>query len=194
MEQPLQNTDRNHTSRAAVVSRSLFVEDDNGNDDNPQEHLQCEEQVLADAMLAMLNNFMNLSTDVITSGFVYSFETLTPYIMGSGAFMTTAAAGMEELSVLTSSSRCDLTIVLQSTKPWSHGTANYFDGEGRHHDYFELAHFCSGDSKPGLWTLGWFKIGPVPEYFRNVWTLPFHKSFQEMCAPLKPRSMKERMY
>ena len=70
-----QDTDRNHTSRAAVVSRFLFVEDDNGNDDNPQEHLQREEQVFADAMLAMLNNFLNLSTDAITSRFVYSFET-----------------------------------------------------------------------------------------------------------------------
>ena len=94
IQPPPQNTDADRASRAAVVSRSLFVEDDNDNDINPQEHLQREEQVLADAMLAMLNNVVNLSADAITSGFVYTVETLTPYIMGSGAFMTTAAAGI----------------------------------------------------------------------------------------------------
>ena len=69
METAATNTDRDHTSRAAVVSRSCFVDDDNGNDDNPQEHLQHEEQVLVDATLSMLSIFMNLHTDAITSGF-----------------------------------------------------------------------------------------------------------------------------
>ena len=50
MEQPQRKTDSDHTSRATVVSRSLFVEDDNDNDGNPKEHLQREDQVLVDAM------------------------------------------------------------------------------------------------------------------------------------------------
>ena len=76
------------------------MEDDNDNDDdNSQEHLQREEQVLADAVLAMLNNIMNLSTDAIPSGFVYTVETLTPYRMGSGVLMTTAAAGIAGFSM-----------------------------------------------------------------------------------------------
>lgn len=86
---PTQNLDRDHTNRNAVVSRSLFIEEDDAED-----HLQREEQVLTDAVMAMLNNYTNLSVEAITSGFVYTVDLLTPYIMGSGALVATAAAGL----------------------------------------------------------------------------------------------------
>jgi hypothetical protein len=90
---PPQSTDRDHTNRNAVVSRSLFVQEDDAEDDDEQEHLQREEQILTDAMMAMLNNYTNLSMEAITSGFAYTVDFLTPYIIGSGVFVASAAAG-----------------------------------------------------------------------------------------------------
>ena len=71
-----------------AVSRTLFVEDDS------QEQLQHEEAVLADAMMGMVNTYMSVSAETMTTGFVYVVERLTPYIMGTGLGITSIAAGI----------------------------------------------------------------------------------------------------
>ena len=105
--QPSHRYPQNNT-QTAVVSRSLFQLDDDGdndNDDDTQEHVQREEQVLTDAMLAMVNSITSMSADAITSGLVYTVELLTPYIMGSGALVATSAASIAGFGMMWSSAQ-----------------------------------------------------------------------------------------
>jgi hypothetical protein len=83
-----QFSDINPRNRSVPLSRALFV------DDEEQEGFQQEQAVLSDAVMNMVNTYMNFTVETMTRGFAYMVERATPYIFGTGVGITSIAVGI----------------------------------------------------------------------------------------------------
>lgn len=96
------------------ISRALFI------DDEEQEGFQQEETVLSDAVMTMVNTYMNVTLETMTRGFVFMVERVTPFIFGTGVGVTSIAVGIGMFGTLSGVYFQDGTVSRASRFPSQH--------------------------------------------------------------------------